>query len=95
MKILDLVFLDNLHPKKLSDATRCVYYCQCPGCKSQNSFVIWNSLNWYYCRQCRKRGDSIQYLKDFHDLSYKQACERLGVTCGAPCTHLWKPTKYV
>jgi hypothetical protein len=33
----------------------------------------------YWCRQCHRKGDVIQYLRDRDGLSYREACIRLGL----------------
>lgn len=36
-------------------------------------------MDQYFCRQCQKSGDAIQYVRDFRGLSYAQACIELRV----------------
>ncbi|NDY41268.1 hypothetical protein G3N55_00185 [Dissulfurirhabdus thermomarina] len=40
-----------------------------------------NGLGGYWCRnkKCGRHGDAIQFLRDFHGLSYREACARLGI----------------
>lgn len=54
----------------------------CPFCGGEDRFRVWpnpaRGKAHYWCRQCGKRGDAIQYLRDMHGLSFAEACERLG-----------------
>ncbi len=49
----------------------------CPGCLASNMFTA--SDTHYYCKQCERRGNAVQYLRDFHCLSFKEACRQLGL----------------
>ncbi len=88
MHILDLVIRDGLAPKAAGDE----HHSPCPLCGGRDPFIIWHKLNCYYCRQCKRRGDPIQYLRDFHAMSYTEACKYLGMpTDREPHTMLWHP----
>ena len=80
MQLLDLVQADGLAPKKVASTNGGEYHSPCPGCGGKDRFIIWNKSNRYLCRRCEKKGDLIQYLRDFHKLSYLEACTRLGAT---------------
>lgn len=58
------------------------YQGPCPGCGGDDRFHVWPEENSgegsYWCRQCGKGGDAIQFLRDFEGLSFREACERLG-----------------
>jgi len=91
MHILDLVLSDRLIPKRTyCDVDEC-YLSACPGCGGADAFIIWKNCNRYYCRGCLRRGDPVQYLRDFHGMSYREACLEIGRECGEPCTQLWVP----
>ena len=56
--------------------------CPCPACGGKDRFRFWPAQGeggTWYCRQCDKGGDSIQFLREFEGLSYTEACRRLGV----------------
>ena len=92
MHILDLAAADGLAPKKITLFDVEQHCCLCPGCRGAGTLIIWEQLDCYHCRQCGRRGDLIQYLRDFHGLSYKEACGRLGLALpGEPHTALWRP----
>ena len=56
----------------------------CPFCGGKDRFQIWpdegEGRGYYWCRQCDAKGDGIQFLRDFADMSYGDACKRVGVT---------------
>ena len=57
------------------------YACPCPACGGKDRFRFWPAQGeggTWYCRQCGKGGDCIQFLRDFEGLSYAEACRRLG-----------------
>jgi hypothetical protein len=55
------------------------YAGPCPWCGGRDRFRVWPEADkpGYWCRQCGKHGDAIQYLRDRLGLSYPEACERL------------------
>ena len=78
MEILELAYTDGLNPKKVAATNGGEYHSPCPACGGKDRFIIWDIKNRYYCRRCRKTGDPIQYLRDFHNLSFKEACLETG-----------------
>lgn len=54
------------------------YSSPCPNCGGKNRFIAWPS-NRYWCRQCRKGGDAIQFCRDFLGLTYAEACKKLNL----------------
>ena len=57
------------------------YACPCPACGGKDRFRFWPAQGeggTWYCRQCGRGGDCIQFLRDFEGLSYAEACRRLG-----------------
>ena len=71
-------------PKKAASTKGGEYHCPCPGCGGTDRFHVWPEENHgegsWWCRQCGKGGDGIQFLREFEGLSYRDACERLGHT---------------
>ncbi len=91
MQLLKLVKADGIRPIK-NRSSKEEYLSSCPGCCGHNTFIIWNNNNRYFCSNCWRRGDSVQYLRDFHALSYRQACLKVGRnSTDAPHTSLWRP----
>jgi len=65
------------------------YVGACPFCHGgRDRFHVWpnhpSGRGRYWCRQCRKHGDAIQYLRDLDSLTYQEACERLGLAGQMP-----------
>jgi DNA primase len=54
------------------------YSSSCPDCGGKDRFIIWSS-NKYWCRQCGKQGDDIQFCRDFLGMSYGEACKKLNL----------------
>src|ERR1700722_1242354 len=79
MEILLMAKEDGLNPKKVASTRGGEYHSPCPGCGGKDRFIIWDKLNRYYCRQCKKRGDEVQYHRDFHRLTYVEACKKSGI----------------
>lgn len=42
----------------------------------------------YFCRKCRESGDDIQLMQKVHGLSYREACEALGISLKRTTTSL-------
>ncbi len=76
MGVLVFAVEDGLNPKKVASTKGGEYHSPCPGCGGKDRFIIWDKLNRYWCRQCDRRGDEIQYFRDFHGLSYMEACQK-------------------
>lgn len=51
----------------------------CPNCGGRDRFRVWPERGRYWCRQCRRKGDAIQYLRDFRGLSFIEAKQALGL----------------
>ena len=57
----------------------------CPECEGEDRFRVWpdhpkSDTGRFWCRQCGWKGDGIDYLRDLRGLSFREACEELGVT---------------
>jgi DNA primase len=79
MNLLDLVSRDTTL-KKVASTHSGEYAGPCPWCGGRNRFRVWPNAERprYWCRQCGKQGDMIQYLRDRDSLSFREACERVG-----------------
>lgn len=56
----------------------------CPWCGGKDRFTLFTEqgaegLGRFWCRQCGKGGDAIQFLRDLHGLSFKEARQALGL----------------
>lgn len=74
--LLEIALEDQLTPKRVAATNGGEYHSPCPGCGGKDRFIIWSENNRYYCRKCGKSGDVIQYFRDFHGCSFKEACEK-------------------
>jgi DNA primase len=56
------------------------YAGPCPWCGGHDRFRVWPYADkpGYWCRQCDRKGDAIQDLRDRHGLTFGEACARLG-----------------
>lgn len=51
----------------------------CPWCGGRDRFIVFTETDRYWCRQCAKKGDAIQYLRDFRGMTYRDACDLLHI----------------
>ena len=68
------------------------YHGPCPVCGGEDRFHVWpeqNQTGTWWCRQCGKGGDLIEFYRWRDGLSYREACERAGQT---PRESSWNPT---
>jgi DNA primase len=56
------------------------YAGPCPFCGGRDRFRVWPTSErpGWWCRQCDRKGDALQFLRDREDLTFREACERLG-----------------
>ena len=54
------------------------YASPCPGCGGNDRFIVFAEKNTFWCRQCGKRGDAIQYLREFRGMSFPDAARATG-----------------
>ncbi|EFK11872.1 zinc-binding domain of primase-helicase [delta proteobacterium NaphS2] len=82
-KVIDLIRKYH-EPTKVASTNGGEYHSPCPGCGGKDRFHVWPEENQgegsWWCRQCGKGGDAIQFLRDFEGLTFREACERLGKT---------------
>ncbi len=90
MNVLELYREDGFDPRRAGGE----WQGPCPACGGNDRFCVRENANhkeggargWYHCGHgkggngCGKSGDNIQYLRDFRDMGYKEACDRLGLT---------------
>jgi len=83
--ILELLREHGLTPKRVASTNGGEYASPCPGCGGEDRFRVWPEQGEggrWWCRQCGSSGDTIQFLRDFQGLNYKEACERVGRELG-------------
>lgn len=80
--IFSFLPFDRLSLKKVADTGGGEYAGPCPWCGGEDRFRVFpNGRNrgTYFCRQCGKAGDAIQFLREFHMKSYEEACRLLEI----------------
>jgi len=75
--LLDLAGRDS-QLKKVANTNGGEYCGVCPACGGEDRFRVWPEKGRYWCRMCHCSGDSIQFLRDFHGYSFKDACRAIG-----------------
>ena len=101
--ILDLIQNDSIPLKRQANSNGGEYAGPCPFCQDgKDRFRVWPDKDRYWCRQCNKSGDGIQYLRDLHGMGFKQAAEAVGKVIplkyqpkAKPIAVEWKPSAYV
>ncbi len=77
MNLLELAEEMRLEPHKTSASHGGEYHCSCPSCGGTDRFMFWPEKDRYWCRQCKAKGDAIQFCRDFQQLSFKDACIKM------------------
>ncbi|MCK5695575.1 MAG: hypothetical protein KAH62_03045 [Desulfobacula sp.] len=81
MNIYDQLQSDGIPLKKVSSTNGGEYACPCPSCGGRDRFRVWPNQEdngRYWCRQCDKKGDLLQYLIDFMGMTFHEACRYSG-----------------
>jgi hypothetical protein len=77
--LIDLLQNDGISLRRQANTHGGEYSGPCPFCGGKDRFRVWPEKDRYWCRQCGKSGDAIQYLRDTKGLSYREACQELKV----------------
>ena len=81
MNILDLLQADGNVVKRVATTKGGEYAGPCPFCGGNDRFRTWPEQGEYgrwWCRQCGRRGDAIQYLIDYRKMNFREAAEYVG-----------------
>jgi hypothetical protein len=66
------------------NATGTEYNGPCPWCAGVDRFLVWpleaEGKGNFLCRQCGRKGDGIQFLREKENLTYAEACSKLNIT---------------
>ena len=54
------------------------YAGPCPFCGGEDRFRVWPEQGKYWCRQCGVHGDAIDYLRQKHGMSFREAVRAVG-----------------
>jgi DNA primase len=96
--MLDFIIADGNRVKHVAATYGGEYAGPCPWCGGIDRFRVWPERDRFWCRQCGRSGDSIQYLRTLRGMSYKEACNAVGVRpkakgrgCGEFIPPKWAP----
>jgi DNA primase len=82
MGLLDMVGRAGVEMKKVATTKGGEYAGPCPGCGGSDRFRCWpvdrEGRGSYWCRQCGKGGDDVQFLVDFLGYEYRDAFLEVG-----------------
>lgn len=83
MNVLDAVQSMGIKTKRMTrSAKRGVeYWSSCPACGGKDRFHVWSDEGVdgsYWCRQCGKTGDCVQFFVDFQGMTYPDAFRAAG-----------------
>lgn len=81
MNILERLQSMGIETKRVASTKGGEYASACPWCGGNDRFRVWpesgNDGGWY-CRQCDKGGDYVQFLVDYCGMSYPDAFREVG-----------------
>lgn len=90
--LLSLLEKKGIQGRRASSAHGGEYHSACPGCgdggkgRESDRFHVWperssggRCTGRFWCRQCGKSGDTIQFLIDFDGMNFREACGLLGI----------------
>jgi len=81
MNVLDLA-QKRVKLRKVSGTNGGEWQGPCPACGGTDRFHVWprqSKDGSYWCRQCGRAGDNIQFLRDFEGMTFKEACDFLTI----------------
>jgi DNA primase len=103
MTIMELLAADGYFSKKVASTGGGEYAGPCPFCRDgKDRFRVWPEQGEggrWWCRQCGKSGDVIQYLREMRGLSFREACAYIGkVVSPSPHSRMttrphWQPRR--
>ena len=101
MDILTAVRDKGIELKRVATTHGGEYAGPCPMCGGRDRFRVWpakkdNQGGGWWCRQCQKGGDLIQFFREADGMSYKEACAAAGLDArqySYPKPNLPKPEK--
>jgi hypothetical protein len=91
LNILDLLQADNNVVKRVATTKGGEYAGSCPFCGGNDRFRTWPEQGEYgkwWCRQCGRSGDAIQYLRDYRKMGFREACQYVGKEITRPTPSL-------
>jgi len=73
MDLLSLIDSDGGTLKKVSNTHGGEWAGPCPFCGGKDRFLVWPERGRWWCRVCNRGGDSIDFLREFKGMSFKEA----------------------
>lgn len=83
MSIVELIQGETNIPFRKNGTAGKEYHGPCPWCGDDGKgdkadrFIIWPAEGRYLCRRCGKKGDDIQFVREYKHMGYREACEYL------------------
>jgi len=87
----------GLIPRRVASTHGGEYHSPCPNCGGKDRFIIWNAIDRFFCRRCEKKGDAIQFCREFMNLDFQSACAKVNripaqISYGINYRrHVWEP----
>jgi DNA primase len=81
MSLLELLREDGYEPIFAASTNGGEYKGPCPFCGGEDRFCVWphqGNGGRYWCRECEKHADAIQYLMESRGMTYPDACAFIG-----------------
>lgn len=82
MGLMDLVEGTGVALRRVASTRGGEYAGPCPGCGGRDRFRVWpedkGGKGSFWCRQCGKGGDDIQFMVEFMGYTFRQAFEAVG-----------------
>lgn len=83
MNVINLLEEMGVIPKRVASCNGGEYHSRCPDprCDGKDRFCSWpkeGNDGRYWCRQCLRSGDAIQFCRDFMGMDYPSACIKVG-----------------
>lgn len=89
MNVINLLEEIGIQPKRVASCNGGEYHSKCPAsqCEGKDRFCVWpkeGTDGRYWCRQCLRTGDAIQFCRDFMGMDYPPACIKVGRQISQP-----------
>lgn len=85
MNLVEIAQSIGIYPKRVASTRGGEYHSPCPNCGGKDRFIIQpnhqqkNCTGAFHCRQCKIHGDAIQFCREFLNLDFEAACDKLQV----------------
>jgi len=76
--LFDALQNDGIFLRRVASTNGGEYASSCPWCGGKDRFRIWPASGRWWCRQCGRKGDVIQYLRDRRGMTFKGAAKLVG-----------------